>query len=488
MWLIPILVISALVVAAASKSPREVAPAARQLPVPVGPPGVPGPISVLGEILRIGQRPPPMVVLCAIAEAESIGRRDLASDIARTFGTSADRAIAPPAPPARLALPAPSTLALPAPSTRAFSAYERGSGQLRCDPRAQADRSAQVARAPIPPPPPPQVAPPPLVAPAQSTQSAQPQLPDTDEEFFSQLHSDPEAFLSRGMQPQRGPAVEIFPMGEQPQQQQRGPVVEIFPVGTPAPRALAEAAVPASSASPFHAAVLVDQLLQLPGHAGSGVVIADPSTGEEVFEVDWLQGFPVPALPPFVDGRPLRVVIVDHLASAQPTGLPAETVAQMQEAAGLSEAADQTRAMAPGSPLPGVPDDAWREFVSRLSREAPTFSSSRHVGQFRQRRERLAELGIDPRAIDSATAQRAALDADLADAHGHAEAGGLLDHLGRAIKVPGSEADVRISLSGVLGVIQCAGLEGAVGWLESPNDRRRFPHTTQAFLHTNGVF
>jgi hypothetical protein len=27
-----------------------------------------------------------------------------------------------------------------------------------------------------------------------------------------------------------------------------------------------------------------------------------------------------------------------------------------------------------------------------------------------------------------------------------------------------------------------------VNWLEHPNDRKRFPHTTQTFLHTNGVF
>ena len=160
----------------------------------------------------------------------------------------------------------------------------------------------------------------------------------------------------------------------------------------------------------------------------------------------------------------------------------------MQEAAGP---ADRPH-LAPGSPIPRVSDSAWRDFVVRLERELPTFNSNRHVGQYRQRRERLAELGIDPRAIHgSPPAQRAALDADLADAHGHAVAGGLLDeHLGRAIPVPGHERaeTIMITLSGMLGVIQCAGLDGAVGWLERPNDRKRYPHTTQAFLNTNGVF
>jgi hypothetical protein len=176
-------------------------------------------------------------------------------------------------------------------------------------------------------------------------------------------------------------------------------------------------------------------------------------------------------------------------AAAQPPGLPPEFMAQMQKEADL-RAADQTRTVAPGSPLGGVSDDAWRQFVARLAREAPEFSSSRHVGQYRQRRERLAELGIDPGAVHSSTAaQRAALDADLADAHHHAAAGGVLaEHLGRPLAVPGRDAPETITLSGLLGVIQCAGLEGAVGWLERPNDRKRYPHTTQAFLHTNGVF
>jgi hypothetical protein len=164
----------------------------------------------------------------------------------------------------------------------------------------------------------------------------------------------------------------------------------------------------------------------------------------------------------------------------------------MQQEADLraTAAAHEAQALGPGSPIGGVSDASWRQFVARLSRESPQFNSSRHVGQYRQRRERLAELGIDPGAIHgSGIAQRAALDADLADAHNHAAAGGVLsEHLGRPLAVPGRDAPEKLTLSGLLGVIQCAGLEGAVGWLERPNDRKRYPHTTQAFLHTNGVF
>jgi hypothetical protein len=171
-------------------------------------------------------------------------------------------------------------------------------------------------------------------------------------------------------------------------------------------------------------------------------------------------------------------------AFSQQPELSPEAVSQMQEAA------DRTRAQTPGSPIPGVADPAWRDFVVLLARESPQFSSSRHVGQYRQRRERLAELGIDPAAIEGAPqAQRRAIDIDLADAYRHGMASELFaEHLGRPITPPGCESSMPITLSGVLAVIQCAGLEGAVGWLERPNDRKRYPHTTQAFVHTNGVF
>jgi hypothetical protein len=109
-------------------------------------------------------------------------------------------------------------------------------------------------------------------------------------------------------------------------------------------------------------------------------------------------------------------------------------------------------ALLPGSPLAGVADDAWLVFIARLSRESPLFSSSRHVGQYRQRRERLEDLGVDPATLQgSGPAQRAALDADLLDAHQHCAASGVLaEHLDRAIEVPGSDQPERITLSGVL--------------------------------------
>lgn len=476
MWLIPVLGALVVLVAAASKSPRETAPPSRQLPAPVasGVPlktsRLPGPISVLGEILKIGQYPPPQVILCAIAEAESLGRRDLASDIVTAF-------VAPVVYQHQLAKARGSQLmSVPPPNP---VPYERGSCALVRSPRAQADAprgacapiaaraacapiAARASRAPDAP-----------VTPAPAAVPQVADRPPTQDEILSMLHSDPDAFLSMvaSQQSRRGPAVEIFPVGTRPPILTLDPSAPSAPM-PPVPVMAPPAAAPSSTAN---ANALADQLIQIPGAAGAGILLVDPSTGEEIFEVRWLRGYQVPPLPQAIDGRPVRVVVVDNLPAAQP-GLPPETVAQMQE-------------MVPGSPLGGVPDGAWREFVSRLAREAPTFSSSRHVGQYRQRRERLAELGIDPRAIQAAAAQRAALDADLADAHQRlVETGDLQTHVGRRIAVPGADDAQTATLSGILGVVQCAGLDGAIGWLERSNDRKRYPHTTQAFLRTNGVF
>lgn len=462
MWLIPLLVISAIAIAAASRSPRE----ATMLALPAPPPpmptshpvGLPGPISVMGEFLRVGQVPPPPVIFFAIVEAEAIGRGDLASDIVNAFVVPVIHQHEQRVPLARV--PAAYERGSCAPLPRQASAYERGS----CAPQSRPAMHGRGSCLPLPRP-----------ARAQASCVPPQDVPrgpgfPSDDEIRAMLDTDPRGFIERA---RRGPSIDA-PIEQQAPQPP--PVQPTAPVVPP-------------PAQPQHVDALAEQLIQLPGHAGAGVVLADPSSGTEVFEVRWLRGYPIPPLPQAVEGRAVRLAIVDELPVAQPTGLPPETVAQMQEEAGQHEAADQTRAIAPGSPIAGVSDDAWRQFVIRLSREAPTFSSSRHVGQFRQRRERLAELGIDPNSIlGSAQAQRAALDADLADACHHAAEGGLLRHLGKQIAVPGSDGSQQLMLSGILGVIQCAGLEGAVGWLESLADRRRYPHTTQAFLHTNGVF
>ena len=73
MWLLPLLAIG-LAVAFAGNRGRA---CARGAP--------PGPLHVLNECMRTGREPPPQVILCAIAEAEQLGRPDVAYGIVRTF-------------------------------------------------------------------------------------------------------------------------------------------------------------------------------------------------------------------------------------------------------------------------------------------------------------------------------------------------------------------------------------------------------------------
>ena len=384
MWFLPLLVVGAIAMAVARKS-RKPAPPSRQLSAPAGlpgAPGVPGPISVLGEILRVGQTPPPTVLLCAIAEAQSIGRNDLASDIVQVF-------IAP--------------VVYHHQRTRGRGSrsmnYERGSCEITRSPRYTAEAAYTAPpRSPFAAPaarPPEDAA---SMASPEASSLMQQASSSMDDEINALLHADPARFMEM---------VSRSGTFHAPQ----------------APLTAPLQAAPSASPAPIH----------------------------------------------------------------QPMGLPPDVLAQMQETASSPQT---TNTPAPGSPIPGVPDPAWQAFVSRLARESPQFSSSRHVGQYRQRRERLAELGINPSAIaDSPQAQRTALDVDLADAYRHGSAGDLFaEHLGRPISLPGREGAETITLSGVLGVIQCAGLEGAVGWLERSNDRKRYPHTTQAFTNTNGAF
>lgn len=148
-------------------------------------------------------------------------------------------------------------------------------------------------------------------------------------------------------------------------------------------------------------------------------------------------------------------------------------------------------------PIPGIDHAKWEAFRGALAREAPTFATKRHVGRYRQNRERLAELGVDPDVVaQSVDAQDAALAADVADAYRHVTDSGMYEsYVGQPVAIPrapdadASDAvDVPVTLSGVLGVANVAGLEGAAEWFENQHDRTRFPHTTAAFLRTNGVF
>jgi len=142
------------------------------------------------------------------------------------------------------------------------------------------------------------------------------------------------------------------------------------------------------------------------------------------------------------------------------------------------------------SPIPGVADEPWNAFASVLAREPVDHDSNRRIGRYAASKSRLTEIGIDPTSIaNSSNAQDVALCADLADAHHHlAQSGELGKWIGHQIAIPDSDDVLVLSLSGLLGVCSVAGLEGAIGWLRSKDERKRFPNTTNLFLRTNGIF
>jgi hypothetical protein len=141
------------------------------------------------------------------------------------------------------------------------------------------------------------------------------------------------------------------------------------------------------------------------------------------------------------------------------------------------------------SPIAGVPDPAWQHFCGLLVRESPDFDGPRHVGRYHHRKDRLAEIGFDPSILaGAAEIQDDAFAADVADSFRHLVKSGTLEQVvGREVPVP-EVGKVQITLSGMLGLASVAGLEGAIEWLQRPEDRTRYPYTTQAFLRSNGAF
>lgn len=66
-----------------------------------------------------------------------------------------------------------------------------------------------------------------------------------------------------------------------------------------------------------------DRLRFLPGFVGAGRVLQNPQALPrewfEIYEVRWLRGQPVPSLPSTIDGRAVRLVLVDEYPRAQAT-------------------------------------------------------------------------------------------------------------------------------------------------------------------------
>lgn len=378
----------------------------------------PGPIAVLGELLRLKQYPSPQVIMCAIAEAESLGRGDVAIHIVETFiapvvqrhQLANARNANPSQPPPMYAPPMPAyppaadpmyaqSASMPMPSYMATPPAQAQSGYDKF--RAPRDLMSEFRNAPR--------ADEPLPVPAKAAAPAQ---AAQNQRTYAMPHG-----------------MEHLPVA--PNQPTDDELIAQM-LGQPMPEK-----------APVDAQGQVQQ--QAPSPASSAVSIA----GEVSFEQHHDRGRQT--MPP-----PMR-----H----------AETPA------------------AP-SPIDEVDDATWNKFAARLERETPMYSSGRAVGQYRQRRERLAELGIDADSLlGSSTMQRAAFDIDMADAYHHAREGGMIhENVRRMIKVPGATGPCIVTLSGVLGVIQLAGLEGACRWFKNQEDRKKYTYTTRMFLQTNGAF
>jgi hypothetical protein len=410
MFVIPLLIVGALacLMRGRDRSSRPT-PAVTALALPAGPSpmpsfgapaqvpvltsGVPSPIAVMGEFLRRGQRPPPLVITCAIAEAESIGRSDVAETIVRAF-----------------ILP----VVLAAEEAHAASVAQ-GVAQVH------AQMAATMSPAPYFPS---QSAPTMMPAPSMMAMPMAPYAPP-----YAPAMAYPEPHDRAPAYPHDSPPSYPTPPTSLISPSYLGPPpgmpIDVLPDPTPAPASLPEPAM-----RPYRTA---------------------PSSSDQGQESSSGRGGSTPR------GNATTITV-----------------------SGKS------------SPIQGVDTASWGSFVNRVSRELPTFMAARHIGQFRQRRDRLRELDIDERTlVDSPDAQLAAFEADMADAYYHADRSGALDdYVGHVVDVPvdGQPRAIRVTKSGLLGVIQAAGLDGAVGWFEDPNDRLRFPHTTHAFLRTNGVF
>jgi hypothetical protein len=379
----------------------------------------PSPITVMGAFLYMGERPPQSVVFAAIAQAESLGRADLADDIVRAFvlpDALDDEGEAMNEHGSEVYLVAENV-----PPPGIYSHTQPPGMYPAVAPLAYAP-AAPAMYQPVPP-----SAYGPAAAPAMYQPVAAP------------------------VSPLAYPPATAFSMYSQP-----------------------AAAVPPMAHTPAAAPTMYAPAMYAPTASPPAATLTYPS-----------------AAPVLSDGDVQFEEAQRVLAEVAHAGRHAAKV-ELLPRAGAAAEPETITVSGKSSPIQGVETEAWSEFVGRVSRELPTFAAAHHVGQFRQRRERLAELGIDPSSIiDSPDAQRAALDAEIGDAYEHARSSGLVDeYIGAVLDVSnaGATQPAAVTLSGVLGVIQAAGLEGAVQWLEHPADRARFPNTTQAFLRCNGVF
>jgi len=137
------------------------------------------------------------------------------------------------------------------------------------------------------------------------------------------------------------------------------------------------------------------------------------------------------------------------------------------------------------SPVDGINNDDWRMFVEVSKIESSSFDKNNLIGMFRQNKKRLQKLGIDPKEVKTPIGQYNAFEAECVQLM--SEGNNLIKQsVAMPIEVDGE--NVPITLSGLLTVMHHAGVENAAKWLDSSEERKKFPNTTEAFKRSNGCF
>lgn len=137
------------------------------------------------------------------------------------------------------------------------------------------------------------------------------------------------------------------------------------------------------------------------------------------------------------------------------------------------------------SPVEGILNDDWRMFVEVSKIESSDFNKNNTIGMFRQNKKRLQKLGIEPSNVKTPIDQYNAFEAECVQLL--SEGNSLIKQsVAMPIEVDGES--VPITLSGLLAVMHHAGVENAAKWLDSSDERRKFPNTTEAFKRSNGCF
>jgi hypothetical protein len=137
------------------------------------------------------------------------------------------------------------------------------------------------------------------------------------------------------------------------------------------------------------------------------------------------------------------------------------------------------------SPVDYISDDDWRMFVEISKIENPEFNTDNSMGMFRQNKKRLLKLGIDPDTLKTPVDQYNAFEAECVKLMTE---GKNLINQSVAMPIQVDNESTPITLSGLLTVLRHAGTENATKWLDSDEERKKFPHTTKAFKRSNGCF